>query len=117
MIRRPPRSTLFPYTTLFRSEARAGANDSGVLRLGPDHEPGHVLDEEQRLALTVGVVDEIRHLLRALGVDDAADLGRLARLALDDAARVGDDGHRAPGDRAVPADHLRRTFGLELVQL
>src|SRR3712207_7333090 len=25
MIRRPPRSTLFPYTTLFRSPARAGA--------------------------------------------------------------------------------------------
>src|SRR2546422_6135058 len=25
MIRRPPRSTLFPYTTLFRSRARAGA--------------------------------------------------------------------------------------------
>src|SRR3712207_7908845 len=25
MIRRPPRSTLFPYTTLFRSWARAGA--------------------------------------------------------------------------------------------
>src|SRR5258708_24365858 len=24
MIRRPPRSTLFPYTTLFRSAARAG---------------------------------------------------------------------------------------------
>src|SRR5438034_6924525 len=25
MIRRPPRSTLFPYTTLFRSQASAGA--------------------------------------------------------------------------------------------
>src|SRR3712207_8525943 len=25
MIRRPPRSTLFPYTTLFRSEAHGGA--------------------------------------------------------------------------------------------
>src|SRR2546430_13488764 len=25
MIRRPPRSTLFPYTTLFRSDARGGA--------------------------------------------------------------------------------------------
>src|SRR2546427_6196347 len=25
MIRRPPRSTLFPYTTLFRSRAQAGA--------------------------------------------------------------------------------------------
>src|SRR3712207_7622596 len=28
MIRRPPRSTLFPYTTLFRSDAGAGAGDS-----------------------------------------------------------------------------------------
>src|SRR2546422_7184939 len=27
MIRRPPRSTLFPYTTLFRSANRAGADD------------------------------------------------------------------------------------------
>src|SRR3712207_8081969 len=27
MIRRPPRSTLFPYTTLFRSLARFGAGD------------------------------------------------------------------------------------------
>src|SRR3712207_8624208 len=30
MIRRPPRSTLFPYTTLFRSHARRGARDDGV---------------------------------------------------------------------------------------
>src|SRR2546426_11375358 len=27
MIRRPPRSTLFPYTTLFRSRSRAGRGD------------------------------------------------------------------------------------------
>src|SRR2546426_7165620 len=36
MIRRPPRSTLFPYTTLFRS-------------LGPEHEVGrdaHVVEED-----------------------------------------------------------------------
>src|SRR3712207_7992464 len=31
MIRRPPRSTLFPYTTLFRSALRAG-DHAGVLR-------------------------------------------------------------------------------------
>src|SRR3712207_8610273 len=30
MIRRPPRSTLFPYTTLFRSEHRAGTDTAGV---------------------------------------------------------------------------------------
>src|SRR5258706_4659755 len=29
MIRRPPRSTLFPYTTLFRSPALDGAEDDG----------------------------------------------------------------------------------------
>src|SRR3712207_9188058 len=32
MIRRPPRSTLFPYTTLFRSEARKAGRDAGVYR-------------------------------------------------------------------------------------
>src|SRR2546423_4749451 len=30
MIRRPPRSTLFPYTTLFRSRARGCARRSGT---------------------------------------------------------------------------------------
>src|SRR3989338_158928 len=29
MIRRPPRSTLFPYTTLFRSSVRAGSGSRG----------------------------------------------------------------------------------------
>src|ERR1043165_5307901 len=34
MIRRPPRSTLFPYTTLFRSLLGLKALDRGVLRQG-----------------------------------------------------------------------------------
>src|SRR5260370_10486552 len=29
MIRRPPRSTLFPYTTLFRSQSRLGPSPTG----------------------------------------------------------------------------------------
>src|SRR5256885_11778434 len=44
MIRRPPRSTLFPYTTLFRSD---GAQDFGVgtrtvraIEVGPAHTTG-----------------------------------------------------------------------------
>src|SRR3712207_7519679 len=32
MIRRPPRSTLFPYTTLFRSRLPGPAGDAGPLR-------------------------------------------------------------------------------------
>src|SRR3712207_7711577 len=39
MIRRPPRSTLFPYTTLFRS-----ASDSALRQLGK-HPAGEVLVE------------------------------------------------------------------------
>src|SRR2546422_4053532 len=31
MIRRPPRSTLFPYTTLFRSESHLVARDVGLV--------------------------------------------------------------------------------------
>src|SRR3712207_8419461 len=35
MIRRPPRSTLFPYTTLFRSEAgRLGGVEAAVVEVG-----------------------------------------------------------------------------------
>src|SRR3712207_7099495 len=36
MIRRPPRSTLFPYTTLFRSEVRVrfAPSPTGLLHLG-----------------------------------------------------------------------------------
>src|SRR3712207_8653454 len=31
MIRRPPRSTLFPYTTLFRSESGLGVSNAGAI--------------------------------------------------------------------------------------
>src|SRR3712207_8402998 len=40
MIRRPPRSTLFPYTTLFRSAAVSGR---------PDHSAGEVQQGDRRL--------------------------------------------------------------------
>src|SRR3712207_8858486 len=39
MIRRPPRSTLFPYTTLFRSLAAAGAMHVTRARPQPPHIP------------------------------------------------------------------------------
>src|SRR3989454_3687931 len=40
MIRRPPRSTLFPYTTLFRSLAEGGGAGEGVPGEAGDDEPG-----------------------------------------------------------------------------
>src|SRR5207245_9819223 len=92
-------------------------DDPGVLRFGADHEAGYVLDEQDRGPLAVGVLDEVGHLFGALRINDAANLGRLTLLPLDDAAGVGDDSHRAPFDGAVAADHLGRHVGLELVEL
>src|SRR6267143_7023272 len=55
MIRRPPRSTLFPYTTLFRSrrvlrqrggQERAAADQSAALAVAPV--PGRALGTERR---------------------------------------------------------------------
>src|SRR5438034_10797888 len=34
MLRRPPRSTLFPYTTLFRSQIERAGDENGVFRGG-----------------------------------------------------------------------------------
>src|SRR3712207_7636522 len=51
MIRRPPRSTLFPYTTLFRSVDEPVARALG-------RERDHVVDEHLHRLLAGGVVDD-----------------------------------------------------------
>src|SRR2546428_8342364 len=53
MIRRPPRSTLFPYTTLFRSDL-AGAGAGAVEHL--DEGLGHVALAVEEVALEFGAV-------------------------------------------------------------
>src|SRR5256885_7030175 len=53
MIRRPPRSTLFPYTTLFRSDGEVGHHwQQSVARRVPDHPFG-------RQPLGLGHQDEV----------------------------------------------------------
>src|SRR5256885_11688335 len=69
MIRRPPRSTLFPYTTLFRSERLAVLERLDLLER-VDHPldvPGHVLQQQ-------GVRLRERDHLPELG-DHLLDLG------------------------------------------
>src|SRR2546421_9314309 len=48
MIRRPPRSTLFPYTTLFRSERQAGRQDQVGKQGGLIGEAREAGDERDR---------------------------------------------------------------------
>src|SRR3712207_7042615 len=62
MIRRPPRSTLFPYTTLFRSsQATAYLITYGDAVRRPDETPLHTLSEVLRLQ--VGDIVSDVHLL------------------------------------------------------
>src|SRR2546422_2404606 len=56
MIRRPPRSTLFPYTTLFRSEAGEHAAAADVLRRALSLEP-NAADARNNLGVALNGLD------------------------------------------------------------
>src|SRR5438445_13307681 len=72
MIRRPPRSTLFPYTTLFRSGA--GCSDERERLAGRHLELEAV--EDRRISLVAEP-----NVLEADGAARAAQLRRMARLS------------------------------------
>src|SRR5256885_298080 len=105
MIRRPPRSTLFPYTTLFRSQARAAvltaldqrsqANASGptttIRTVGDEHEtrmrgienalmhrldPGAQLDDNGRQYRSLSLVEMAREVAEGLGQKTRGKIGR-----------------------------------------
>src|SRR3712207_8117097 len=63
MIRRPPRSTLFPYTTLFRS--RAAAQERMMAGLTPEQraELGDLMNQAMS---DMGLASEMAHLQDAL---------------------------------------------------
>lgn len=98
-------------------KASAGADDTRVLRLGPDHEAADVLHEQNRNPFAAGRLDEVGDFLGALGVDDSAELRSLARLAFDDAALIGNYSHRPTADPAMTTDHFRANRGLKLIEL
>src|SRR3712207_6925261 len=67
MIRRPPRSTLFPYTTLFRSfYLSAGYDDVVGQHVGLGYEVGHVLvylqAAHEGVFLALEYLDDLRFL-------------------------------------------------------
>src|SRR3712207_7805304 len=79
MIRRPPRSTLFPYTTLFRSdlgivaEAQAGVEHPAVS--GRERQRGRaIVDQVQAAALRVHRPAELGRLLLRGGCKDGLEV-------------------------------------------
>src|SRR5256886_10083468 len=70
MIRRPPRSTLFPYTTLFRSRSAVSSSQASSARLRAAGLAVVDLNELTELALYVDGADEAtaaRHLIKGGG--------------------------------------------------
>src|SRR3712207_9445617 len=102
MIRRPPRSTLFPYTTLFRSH---GVVDRGLHRpaalagvLGVAAQPGQV----------VVLLKRVDHEVEQPGPDDGALLP-----AGDDGGDVGDDVGRPDRERTrLNSSHPHNSYAV-----
>src|SRR2546430_7261144 len=67
MIRRPPRSTLFPYTTLFRSAADLGQIQSEPAPARTDVEHA-ILAPGQQLGGKVALLGQLRIVERLLGM-------------------------------------------------
>ena len=84
MSRRPPRSTLFPYTTLFRSDRHYAL----ALALQPDNAYAHL--GRGRAMAGLGEVGAARQMFeRALALDPDGDAG-------------GDDGNGGNGGKPGP---------------
>src|SRR2546425_12894610 len=89
MIRRPPRSTLFPYTTLFRSERTPDGLDQALARVGRREEDKHAaLGARVEGGGTPGIDDH--------GIDEEVGQARVESAparpavgALEDAAALG----------------------------
>src|SRR3712207_9429214 len=69
MIRRPPRSTLFPYTTLFRSVEGADLQGADAAHL-PHHVADPTGEEQPPLLDDADLVAEVGQLRQDVGRDD-----------------------------------------------
>src|SRR3989338_9628287 len=91
MTRRPPRSTLFPYTTLFRSQAMAEHGPVGLAENGGLHLDVEIGANAEQVAVERRVVQRaegqaVRHPGLAARVAIGQDVGGLEQLLVAQAA-------------------------------
>src|SRR3712207_7003233 len=82
MIRRPPRSTLFPYTTLFRSRHQARAGDGALVLLRE-----HLVHLLQREAVRDDLVERVDAPLRLEELERLAQVPGLVDVDPEDVDR------------------------------
>src|SRR3989449_9377965 len=133
MIRRPPRSTLFPYTTLFRSHRRpAGARDVGgagdaddrpgpaLGRLGPVRPAAPRDAARVRLQVAGGGERGVDARVDAAGLTHVAVRGHLGDPLADRGAQQVPDGARQVADRQAGGSDLMSLLtprGFNLIEL
>src|SRR3989449_11525391 len=104
MIRRPPRSTLFPYTTLFRSASTTVTSSTRSWSL----DIGDLRSKNTRPIVWQGGVHDLAHTSRAL---EGRRRPRGDRGGARDRRRVGGRPD-APAWRRLPLRHAARSAGL-----
>src|SRR5687768_12640928 len=111
MIRRPPRSTLFPYTTLFRSGRRSGRLGAGPLAHVSPHHQAQLLVRERLVQVVVGPDLGKRALALREQPHDAGAAGPPAE-EMDDALRARHLGVDEDQRRVLGGRHLQGRLGL-----
>src|SRR3712207_4614632 len=115
MIRRPPRSTLFPYTTLFRSpQVRYVSNVSGTwIKADDATDPAYWA---QHLRRTVRFADGVREVLKdagalMLGVGPGQALGAMVKPLARETGQPVINSMRHPDEQASDEEVLMRGLG------
>src|SRR2546425_819867 len=120
MIRRPPRSTLFPYTTLFRSPCAASDHENAILGLQKpiiqSSLPGHQAREDHALAATEprpGVGDRSPQVLKTKSSRGEAHRGAPGEVQRPGGAREEGEQSLAPAAHPVGMIQRRRIMALD----
>src|SRR6266705_1745966 len=88
-----------------------------MLGLRANHEPGNVLDKEQRCLMTVTSLDEVSHLLSRLGIDDSTKSRRPTGRIAKHAACIGNHADLNSANARVAGANLLRIVRLKLVKV
>ncbi len=89
----------------------SGTNDPLALRLHSHHEAGNILKIDQRHAVSLRVLDEVRHLASRLGINNPPDPRTAFRLK--EAAPIRHHGHRTSKQLSIRTQQFRRVVGLK----
>src|SRR4029077_10436306 len=108
MIRRPPRSTLFPYTTLFRSWRSGGANTTTIRRLTRSRRHQLLAMLGAIIAIVIGFAAILAHLVF---VRHPTSFAKVPARRLTPDVRGADLGGGACGLCARPRHSLPRSGG------